>query len=86
VSIVDVAGVAVGLQASDDARRAALVGALAGFPDGSAPTVASITLDSASEGVPDESPQAEERGFRFWIRTDGVVVSTRSAVLRVAGD
>ena len=86
VTIVDVAGVAIAVSTSDDARRVAVADALAGFPETDDRPVASITVDAARATVPDVPPRAEELGFRFWAVDDGVVASASSAVLRVVGD
>jgi hypothetical protein len=85
VTIVDVAGVAIAVCASDDARRASVLDALAGFPEIDGVAVASIAVDAARVEVPDAPPQAEELGFRFWV-ADGIVASASSGIVRVAGD
>ena len=84
MTIVDVAGVAIAIQAGDDARREALLDALAGFPATSTPPVTAITIDRAPHAVPDVAPRAEDFGFRFWDAPDGVVASAKSAVLEVS--
>ena len=86
MTVVDVAGVAIALDASDDARRHVLLQALAGFTDAHAPSVASIAIDGRYEAAPDAAPDAEEREYRFWTNRAGVVVASRSAVLRVGED
>ena len=86
MTIVDVAGVAIAVSTTDDARRMAVVDALAGFPETVDPPAASITVDAAPATAPAGPPRAEELGFRFWIADDGVVASSMSAVLHVAGD
>ena len=84
--IVDVAGVAIAVHASDEARRGALLDAMAGFPGTTGPSVASIAVDGGHADVPSGPPQAEERGYRFWIVGDCVVAAAESAVLRVMGE
>jgi len=86
VTIVDVAGVAIAVSASDDVRHAAVVDALAGFPETDRDPATSIAVDAARVDAPAGPPQAEEREFRFWVVDDGVVASAANAVLRVADD
>jgi hypothetical protein len=86
VTIVDVAGVAVALRASDDARREAVVDALAGFPPTDGSPMASIAVDAERADLPAGPPQSEERGHRLWLVENGVAVGADSAVLLVAGD
>jgi len=86
VPIVDVAGIAVGVRASDDARCAAVLDALVGFPVTDDAPAVSITIDDERAAVPTGPTQAEERGFRLWVVDDGVVVGAERASVRVSGD
>jgi hypothetical protein len=85
VTIVDVAGVAIAIHASDDAHRAAVMDALAGFPPTDAAPIASITVDGTPAAEPEPPPQAEELGFRFWLRDGEVVAAASNALVRVSG-
>jgi hypothetical protein len=84
VTIVDVAGVAIAVHSRDDARRDAVLAALAGFPAVAVAPVAAITVDDARGTVPADPPRTEEREFRFWDASDGVVVAAKSAVLEAS--
>jgi hypothetical protein len=86
VTIVEVAGVAIALRASDPVRRAAVLDALAGFPPSNGTPAASIVIDGARDQLPAEPAHAQEREFRFWLLSDGVVAGASSAVVRVHGD
>jgi hypothetical protein len=86
VTIVDVAGVAIAVRATDAARRAAVIDALAGFAPGHAPPAATIEVDGERGVVPATAPRAEERGFRIWTTRDGVVVTAESTVLETSRD
>jgi hypothetical protein len=81
-TVIDVAGVAVALDADDAERGAKLRDALAGFAVVTAPPVATITIDAARVDVPSAEPTAESFGFRFWHEPGRVVVASRSAVVR----
>ena len=84
MTTVDVAGVAIALRASDDARQGALAGALAGFPETTVPPSAEIVIDGAPADPPAGEPDAEDWGFRFWGGEERVVVTARSAALHAA--
>jgi hypothetical protein len=86
VTVVDIAGVAVAVDATDEARRAAVLDALAGFPRSGEPAVASIEIDGVFDEAPAEPPHAREREFRFWLLGDGVVAGAASALVRVHGN
>ena len=84
MTIVDVAGVAVAVHASDDTRRDAVLDALAGFPVAEAAPVAAITVDAVRADEPAGPPRTEERDFRFWVASEGVVVAAKSGVLEAS--
>jgi hypothetical protein len=85
MSIVDVAGVAIGVHASDDVRASAVLDALPGFPDTSADPAAWITVDGVARAHPTGAPLAEARGFRFWLRSGGIVATADRAMLEASG-
>ena len=85
VPIVDVAGITIAIDATDDERSTAVLDALSGFPETDASPVVSLTVDDARGTVPLGSARAEERGFRLWIVDDGVIVDARSATVEVLG-
>ena len=85
MTIVDVAGVAIALHVSEDARGAAVVDALAGFPLTDAVPLASITVDATPAVEPEAPPRAEELGFKVWWLDGEVVAAASNALVRVSG-
>lgn len=74
--VLDVAGVPVGLGASDAGHWAVLTAALAGFGESSLPASAELSAGSGELCPPLAPPDDERYGTRLWRRPDGVLVIT----------
>jgi hypothetical protein len=81
--IVDIAGVPIAFDVSDDERAAVLEPALAGWPDTAGPAVATLVLDADPVARPDGPSHSELYGFEFWARPGGCAVASRALVVDV---
>jgi hypothetical protein len=83
--VFDVAGVAIAVDAGDDARGSVVAAGLAGFADTDAPAVARLTIDDLEVVPPDRAPDSELLGIRFWLDGDGIVLSAEDVLVEVTG-
>ncbi|MEX1007930.1 MAG: hypothetical protein WD271_08825 [Acidimicrobiia bacterium] len=83
--VVDIAGVPIALEASDDARDQSLHGSFEGFDTIHVPAAATIALDAATALPPTRVARSELLHIKFWDEPDGIVVATPGLVITVAG-
>jgi hypothetical protein len=83
--VVDIAGVPIALEASDDARGRSLQGSFEGFSPASAAPAATIAVDAATAVAPTRPARSELLHIKFWDEPDGMVVATPGLVFTVTG-
>lgn len=85
--VVDVAGVPVGIDATDEARASAVRDVFSGFSPIEAPAQLVVSIDDLPTPVPKGVPTAEAFGISFWTETAGMTMATGTVVVRaVDGD
>jgi hypothetical protein len=83
--VVDIAGVPIALEASDDTRERSLLGSFEGFGPTPAAAMATIAVDGATAFPPTRPARSELLHIKFWDEPDGMVVATPGLVITVAG-
>jgi hypothetical protein len=85
--VVDIAGVPVALQATDDERGRGLRASLESFGPTTLAPMATIAVDATPATTPARPPHSELLGLAFWTAPDGLVVAAPPGlVITVAGD
>jgi hypothetical protein len=79
--VVDVAGVPVGLSASDDVRGTSLRATLEGFDTTGAAAVVTIAVDAEAVAPPAAAPRSELYHIRYWDEPGDAVVGASAGLL-----
>ena len=83
--VIDIAGVPIALEASDDTRERSLHGSFEGFGPTRAVPAATIAIAAATAVAPARPARSELLHIKFWDEPDGIVVATPGLVITVRG-